>query len=190
MARAEVDPCAALHEALLSPEGMSTARSALLQVHSWFLHASRVDAFEAIKGSGLEPRNPGCAAPELVRQRLGEGADAIVCLRPMGTLDTTPNRGDHQFLMAIAGDCLPSRIGLDWSFDGCWNLACIVKHDLPVKSDDEVFCDVIRRRGSVVSYEPIPSGALRVWAKGTPEDNPAQWPKLEDTNQNDAEVLS
>jgi len=48
----EAEPGAALHNALLSPEGMASARTALSNLHSQFLHASRVDAFEGIKGAG------------------------------------------------------------------------------------------------------------------------------------------
>jgi hypothetical protein len=178
-----------LHLSLLTPGGMASARRALLIRHSWFLHVSEVSSLEPIKTRGLEPRNPGGAAPDLVIERLGPRANEIICLRPSDTFDTTPQKDGKRFLVAVRGDDLPARIGLDWSFPYCWNLAAILKQDHPAMTDDQVFCETMRRAGSLASYEPIPPSVLHAWSKGTPRAEPWAWPKLADVDFEDIEFF-
>jgi hypothetical protein len=52
-------------------------------------------------------------------------------LRPVGTFDSTPRRGEKLFAMAIPRDALPRTITIDWTFGGTWGLACVIKRDTP-----------------------------------------------------------
>jgi hypothetical protein len=111
----------------------------------------------------------------------------MIFLRPIGTFDSTPRRGEKMFAMAIENSALPATITVDWTFGGTFGLAGIIKADAPTLSNDTIFCEVVRRRGSVAIYEAIPVNALRVWTKGQPFDNPSTWPKLIDTSLGDVE---
>ena len=91
------------------------------------------------------------------------------------------------FMMAFDRDALPATIGLDWSYAGTWTLPAILRHDHPNLSNEEIFCEVVRRRGSVVAYEVAPADALRVWTKGMPGNDPSKWPRLADTKLADVE---
>jgi hypothetical protein len=91
------------------------------------------------------------------------------------------------FAMAIDKLALPPMITVDWTFDGTFGLADIIKADTPALTNDVIFCEVVGRRGSVAIYEAIPANALRVWTKGQPFDDPSKWPKLIDTDLVDIE---
>ena len=167
-----------INDEFLSVAGMASAHAALVGKHEWFLHVKETQRFDQIKSKGIEPRNPGCAVPNVVVTAVGPNAGEIVCLRPKGTFDTTPSRGKKMFMMAVRRDALPKTIGLDWSYDGSWTLAPILRKEAPAMPNEEIFCEVVRRRGSVVSYEGIPLDKISVWTKGIPNDDPSKWPKL------------
>jgi hypothetical protein len=86
------------------------------------------------------------------------------------------------FAMAIDKSALPCTITVDWTFDGTFGLADIIKADTPAMANDVIFCEVVRRRGSVAIYEAITNETLRVWTKGQPSNDPSKWPKLVDTH--------
>lgn len=167
----------------LTPEGMATARAALVARFPWFLHVSEKRHLGSIRSRGLEPRNPGCPAPNEV------GQNTIVCFRPMGTFNTTPNRGELRFLVAVTGNDLTPTIGLDWSYGGCWNLADLLHAQDPNRPPENIFCEVVRRFGSVVTYEQLSPSTLRVWTKGTNCNNPETWPLLSETRECDIEIF-
>src|SRR3954470_23546139 len=51
---------------------------------------------------------------------------------PDGTASEVPVAKDPPLCkLAVSGSDLPKRIGLDWSFDGCWSLAGIIYEDDP-----------------------------------------------------------
>lgn len=174
----EAEDSTPLLERYLTPSGMAAARAALTERYAWFLHVSDAGLFETIKRDGLKPHNPGCAPHDLAVKHLGDKADKILCLRPLSTFDTTPQRGKARFVLAVGKEHLPDLIGLDWSFGGVWNLAAIIQNDTPEMTDQLVFREVVRKRGSVVSYDGIPASALRVRCNGSPENDPATWPAL------------
>jgi hypothetical protein len=103
----------------------------------------------------------------------------MIFLRPVGTFDSTPRRGEKLFAMAIPRDALPRTITIDWTFGGTWGLACIIKRDTPALTNEEIFCEVVRRRGSVAIYETI----------SEPAEDPSIWPRLVDTDFADVTVF-
>jgi hypothetical protein len=113
----------------------------------------------------------------------------MMFLRPIGdrVIDSTPRRGEKMFAMAISGDALPKIITVDWTFGGTWGLASIIKK-APELPNNIIFCEVVRRRGSVAIYETIPANLLRIWTKGLPFDDPSKWPRLLDTEFADVVV--
>jgi len=178
-----------LLEHYLTPAGMVEARADLCSRYEWFLHVSDVGLFDTIKKEGLKPNNPGCTPHSLATKYLGSKAHEILCLRPLSTFDMTPRRGTYRFVLAVGNEHLPDLIGLDWSYSGAWNLACIIKSDAPKMSDAQVFCEVVRRWGSVVSYDGIPASALRVRCNEMKEDDPAEWPDLTSVERENVHVF-
>ncbi|MEZ5828611.1 MAG: hypothetical protein R3D01_09665 [Hyphomicrobiales bacterium] len=70
-----------IHEALLSPSGMASARDSLCEEWQWFGHAAPLKSFESIKRKGLEPSKPRTAkVPAEVLTALGPEAEKIICL--------------------------------------------------------------------------------------------------------------
>jgi hypothetical protein len=176
-----------INDELLTKVGMASAYAALIAKYIWFLHVKTMAEFDHIKLNGIIPRNPGYIPPTEVTAALGESARNIICLRPKDTQDTTPRRGKKMFLMAIQNEKLPNIIGLDWSYSGNWTLPDILKNDCPTMTTNEIFCEVVRRRGSVVTYGTISPEALRVWTKDTPQDDPSTWPPLVQVELTDLE---
>lgn len=178
-----------LLESYLTPAGMAAAHAALIARYAWFLHVSDTDLFETIQKEGLKPNNPGCAPHALATKSLGTKAHRILCLRPLATLDTTPSRSTSRVALAVDRTDLPNLIGLDWSYGGVWELANIIKADAPQMSAEDVFCEVIRRRGSVVCYDGIAPSSLRVRCNGQSANDPATWSELTSVERNDLDIF-
>jgi hypothetical protein len=104
--------------------------------------------------------------------------DEMIFFRPLGTFDSTPRRGERMFTMTVRRDVLPATLTVDWTFDGTWGLASLIKADTPTLTNEVIFCEVVRRRGSVAVYQTIPRELLKVWTKGQPADDPSKWPRL------------
>jgi hypothetical protein len=182
----------AVNEELLSPAGMAAAHAALTARYPWFLHIKPVRKFDSIKKEGLRPRSQGCPTTPSVAAAIGNvvsNVDDMIFLRPIGSDDSTPRRGEKLFAMAIPHDALPTIITIDWTFGGPWGLACIIKKDTPTLTNEETFCEVVRRRGSVAIYEAISADLLRVHTAGQPADDPSTWPRLVDTDFADVKVF-
>jgi len=169
------------HSELLTPIGMAHAREAVIARNSWFLHVSGEHCFNGLKQSGILPHNPGKAIETDLAEAIGDNSGCIVCLRPIFTLDTTPKREHDQIVLAISNSDLPLRVGIDWSYDGCWGLVDVLAHEAPHSISSNIFSEVVRRTGCVVSYDPVPLDVIRVWTTGTPQIDPAKWPLLSQT---------
>jgi hypothetical protein len=170
---------------MLTQGGIAVAHQAMLTRYCWFEHIGDFAAFDRYCATGIERRNPGMEPEYFVTHALGPEARNVVCLRPIdSTLDTTPRRRARtEFRMAPASVDLPRTIGLDWSFGGVFALADQIRRDCAWE-DAEVFVEVTHRRGSVLSYAPIPIAALRVWTMGSSTYNPATWPRLIGADRN------
>ena len=86
------------------------------------------------------------------------------------------------FAMAISRDTLPRLVTIDWTYAGTWGLASIIKNGAPALKNEELFCEVARRRGSVAIYDAISPDLLRVLTAGQPVEDPSKWPRLVDTD--------
>jgi hypothetical protein len=184
------------HREMLSPEGMRSAREALIARYQWLTHDSPVSAFEPIRRGGLLPSRPDGyfgPVPTLVGDLLGPGAERIVCLWPLGcaVFRSRVSRDAPLFRLALNGADLPPRIGLDWSFPESWALRGITKETHPKSPAADVFTYVVNGTGSVVSYDRIPPSALRVCPRGTPlNSDPSTWPLLVNvTDINEIEII-
>jgi hypothetical protein len=170
----------------LTEDGMVAARAALIARFPWFLHCTPVENFHSIQATGLQPRNPGCLVNPVIAAKLKvENAAELICLRPLGTSDSTPRRGARLFKLAVPAPSLPATVTIDWTFSGTWELGPILCNDYPSGSAEEIFCEIARRRGSVAVYEAISPNALRVWTKDCSDLDPAMWPRLRTVNFED-----
>lgn len=161
---------------------MSAVRDALTRKYAWFTHDTPLAKLSNIRQSGLLPHYIIGCPPEVIA-RFGEAGRKIVCLHPLGAeLRPTSSQRGPLARFAVPGIALPSRVGLDWSYD--WSLADLIRKEAPSKPYDEVILDVARRRGSVASYEAIPPQVLSVWTDGAPDD-PEQWQILSDVEDTD-----
>ncbi|MCA0032640.1 hypothetical protein [Mesorhizobium sp. B263B2A] len=179
----------ATHIELLTPGGMARARTIVINSHSWFVHVSGLDRLAGLKASGIEPRNPGATIDAVIAAALGDGSGAIVCLRPIFAFNTRPNRDYPQMLLSISNSDLPQRIGIDWSYPGSWNLVDVKQREAPEMRIDVIFAHVVQQSGSIASYDLIPAEVVRVWAKGTPENDPSKWPSLLQIAAADVSIL-
>jgi hypothetical protein len=170
-----------INKALLTTAGMASARAELTKRHEWFLHAKPTSRFGEIKVYGLAPRRQDYLLNDdakTVLSALGQNAEKIICLRPKDTFDTTPRGNELMFLMALHRDALPPTITLDWTYVGNLSLVPVLNHGHLEWTKEQIFCEVVRRRGSVVIYDHISTNALRVWAKGTDKNDPSTWPTI------------
>ena len=145
-------------EELLTPAGMAAGYAALTAKYPWYFHIKPVRKFELIKTGGLQPRTQGCQTNQIVAAAIGKSVnnvDEMVFLRPIGTTNSTPRRGERMFSMAIGKAVLPTTITVDWTFGGTFGLAGIIKRDASALTNDMIFCEVVRRRGLVAVYETI-----------------------------------
>jgi hypothetical protein len=167
-----------IYDALLAPETMSDARTALIARYNWFLHRKLIADFATVRDNGLTPRDQefyGYQPSDYERQRFGEKYREIVCLAPFGT---TMNLHSERFCVAIKANDLPTNVAMDFSFPDVWTSAPLLKAGPPPLTDLAVFLKVVAEAGSVASYDPIPPGHLRIWVQGAPKDCPDKWPTI------------
>jgi hypothetical protein len=186
-------------EELLTATGILAAHSAITSKYLWFLHIKPVRLFAQIKADGLRPSSQGCPVNDIVATALRglvPNVEEMIFLRPVGddVLNTTPNRGEKMFALAIPKSALPRTVTVDWTFGGTFGLADIIKADKikerePIPTNEEIFCEVVRRRGSVAIYEALPPAALKVWTKEQPFDDPSKWPDVVHTVIEDIEQI-
>lgn len=167
-----------LFEYFLSPEGMEQARRELCKTFPFFLHGTPLKNVPLIRDGGLRPTNPGSRPPNVVQRRITDGADQVLCLRPFRTQKILLGKNPPLIKFAISSEDLPTRIGLDWSYDGCWSLAPIIHESDTHKLPEVIFTEVAQRRGSIVSYDRIDSSVLRVCPQEAPDSHISSWPLL------------
>lgn len=159
---------------------MPEARRALANRFAWYSHVTWRCKEPDIRQSGLECRSPQEArARQEIVALLGERAHEIACLHPFGAKQKLYlDRGENPLRLAVHKEDLPSELGLDWSYDGAFNLADILHDADPARDPAGIFVEVVDRWGSVACYQPVPNTALRVHVGDLPIDDPSDWPML------------
>ena len=177
-------PPTELERRFFDPAMIKEIRVRLADGLKWYRHITGRDRLDSIATEGLQRRNPvwdGFKPDDEVCAAFGDDAGNIVCLYPFGTFEARPAPSDSgDAILAIHADDLPERIGLDWSYSGVYGKADGVRQLAPHLSDAEVFVEVVKKRGSVACFDPIPADAIRIWIEGQPTDNPQGWPFLRD----------
>jgi hypothetical protein len=182
----EMDPFIA---ALVSHEGFAAARQALMASFDWFLHASHIRNFAAIRGHGLLPREPGMRAPPEVVQALGRPGNEIVCLRPVPTSGVMPV-GGPAFILALHQEALPARVGIDWSFGDWREYTQRIRRQHVDWQGGDVLVELVRLLDTFASYDRISVDALRICPVNAPFSPPENWPALNETDFADAHAVN
>jgi hypothetical protein len=175
-----------LDEALLRPEYMKAAKLILQRKYRWFQHLTAKDNIAAIRKSGLEPRRDLSPLPHIVSV-WGGRAGSVICLWPVGsTPDEKKGTSNGPFAKLVLGcEHLPDRLTTDWTY-GYTNTETIVLR-YPKYSHPEIIVAGIEDRGSVLIYEALPVGLLRVSTTKTNPDNHSEWPLLVDVEDADVQ---
>lgn len=165
-----------IHDQILSD--MPAMRMALGHQFQWYYHVTPLKNIASIRTEGLLPKRDK-AAPDLVAKYVGETASDIICLNPLGA-DVVPQpvQGGLFACLAICREALPHRIGLDWSYDGGFEIAEVLKAENPARLASGIFVESIKRWGSVIAYDPIPAASLRAYCRNCMPHDPARWPFL------------
>jgi len=114
-----------IDEQLLLPSEIAAARNALSAKYPWYLHIKPLRKFQLIKATELQPRPQGCPTNPSIASAISKyvkNVDEMIFLRPIGTFDSTPRRGEKLFAMALPRNALPDVITVDWTFGGTWGL--------------------------------------------------------------------
>lgn len=156
----------------------SAIRMAIGRKHRWFCHITPFGNADSIRKTGLLP-NADARPPEPVIEAFGPASSRIICVSPFGVDIVPPAVQEGPFIcLAFRNEALPIRIGLDWSYDGAVGLARVLREERPTAPIGEIFVEAVRRRGSMVLYDPVEPSALRVFTKSCPPHNPERWPTL------------
>ncbi len=173
------------HDDILAPSEMALIHDAMVGRFCWFEHVGRFSRYRSYQVGGIRPCDPDKEddGPETIEQFADNVFDRVVCLRPIDTVNSSPNRGDQQFRMAINNRDLPPAIGLDRSHGSAMNMVASLRAAHPNWSNSDIFMEVAHRLGSFVSYSLIAPSAIRVWTKESPSYNPGSWPLLSNTDE-------
>jgi len=167
---------------------MPGVRSALIDQYQWFIHTTPEENIKSISSTGLEARSDDIA-PSEVQKMFNLKRVPILCLHPLGATICPKGACNNYILpigspdpksvsLAVMGRNLPSRLGLDWSYE--WRL---ISNRFKMYSQDSITEFTLRianEFGSIVSYDNIPSQNLRIFNKGNAPDNPDTWMPLTD----------
>jgi hypothetical protein len=163
---------------ILIPTEMAKIHRAMTDRYSWFEHVGRLEKFDSYRTTGIQPRDPDREYLPIQAVEGQVGSPHVVCLRPIDSFNSTPNRGDRQFRMAFARMDLPTNIGIDRSHGSALALVAELHKEYPDWDDSAIFVEIAHRLGSFVSYASIKPAVLRVWSKGSSSYNPQTWPLL------------
>jgi hypothetical protein len=167
-------------------------RNALCGRYKCFLHETEKSRLESIRKAGLEVRNPGASSDdELMRKLTGGRVNGMVCLHPLGSTGGVGSAGTGPYvLLAVQNSGIPEEVTLDWSFPGCWDLAPVIAKDHPQTSTEDIFLEIVRRRGSVSCLSGILPNYLFILSKGDLGSAPQRWRRLVETTDNDVVVYT
>jgi len=165
-----------VHDEMLSD--MPAMRMALGGHFKWYYHVTPLRNVQSIRAQGLLPR-PDKAPSEVVVKYVGRSASEIICLNPLGADVVPPTVQQGPFVcLAICRESLPRRIGLEWSYDGGFGIAEVLRAEDAARSAASIFVESAKRWVSILSYDAIPKEALHVYGRGCMPHDPKRWPKL------------
>lgn len=172
--------CSDVHREMLSPDGMQRIRSAIAKTYPFLIHRAPRNTIEAIVQSGLLPSFPGIASDAdiaCVERSIGVRQPPILCLKPTGSMLAFGDSA-YRIEFAIGNRDLPERFGVDWSCGGWWSDADAEWGANSSRTIEAIVLRLIRRYGTIASYDAVSSSALRVRLRSSPTDCSA-WPLLE-----------
>jgi hypothetical protein len=180
------------HRQLLSSDGMGRIRRALSAKYFFLLHKAKVERgvgelIRKLRQDGLLPSDQQPARDadmSCVADGIGVGYSKILCLRGPDSPPLPFNDGIPRIELAIGTAHLNCRIGVDWSFAGCWEALHVAHDSDPNIRLEETVVDLIRRFGSIAAYDPIPSSALRIRLESSGSD-PMSWRAVDEWGENE-----
>ncbi len=176
-----------IHEELFDAEGMQRALDALSKHYQFLFHRAPIKKLDEIRNHGLRAFEQPLAKDvdlNLFEKLMGERPRKILCLKPSVTNLVVQNDGLARVTLACSTSAVSCPIGLDWSYSSCWPLAEILRDAAPSRSSEDIFLEVVRRRGSVVTYCGVPASSIRIRLNSSSSDA-SQWPALADTTELD-----
>lgn len=175
-----------IHELLLGNQGMAEGHKALVHRFKWFVHETSVWNLGGVRERGLVPRKVARSLDTAEERILDGVSDEIVCLHPLGSQLTPRSSQSGPFvLLSVRAAHLPARVGVDWSYTGCWERARRIWNGR--QGDDavgEVLVGVADVFGSIISYERLPPDTLRVCCDRELRGEPESWPLLVEADEN------
>jgi len=142
---------------------MSGVRAAVINRYPWLVHVTPAGNLPNIRANGLRPRFDA-APPQEVVTLLGVAGGNIICLHPLGA--ALCPRGTKQpplISLAVRGEDIPARIGLDWSYS--WEIVQGRMELHRAMPTTESVQRIAHDLGSIGSCDVIPSNNLRVFGK-------------------------
>jgi hypothetical protein len=173
-------------------------RAALCRRYNWFIHVTPEQFVDRIREHGLLP-NADADAPAEVKVELCMNKVAILTLHPLGAKRFPKGAASTLVLplgedepkrvcLAIEANNLPNRLDLDCSYD--WsNVERKLQSNTNKMDLDELFVHLVNDYGSVASYDPITSTAIRVFCRYNSPANPSSWKMLNAANDCDIATI-
>jgi hypothetical protein len=157
--------------------------------YEWYINGARRSSFQGILQEGLRPqvKEP---STDMRRQDMSAVISRkVICVSPYPRkAPLFINTDEEAFKLAVAGQSLPSKIGVDWSHGGCGSYCSM--HDTICDAElGKAFVDVVKRMASFVSYRKILASALRVCPKSNPDAPPSAWPEFLSTSFEEVHFL-
>jgi hypothetical protein len=180
-----------LQEDIIAPAEMGMIHAAMIHRSCGFEHVGRFDNYGSYQAHGIYPQDPNRSDGvfDLTVPPIDVISARVVCLKPINSTPSTPNRGDQQFRMAFRSCMLPERIGLDISHTRALSKAVELRVPYPAWANSEIFVEIAHDLGSFVSYDPIRLPALRVHTRDCSVNNPQTWPLLAEAEQHLVETF-
>ena len=161
----------------LTDRGLAFFRKTIVDHYAWFTHEAPFDRVDGIRKDGLQPRNPGCTVPQIVRKAFGD-VNGIVCLNPVGSQGARSSSTGKLFRVGFRAVDLPQRVGLDWSYPDSSGLRNISRAQIECWGTDGALLYVVDQTGAVASYCPVRPSLLRVCTHGRQGTFPSTWQML------------
>lgn len=165
---------------------MPQVRAGLSRHFAWFVHTSPEVYLPDIMRGGLQP-NKDAPTPPSVGSHFGQPNVRILCMHPLGAKRVPEGAASTLILpigapeprkvsFAVAGNELPDRVDLDWSY--CWSTVTQRIEANETASIENLVVTIAAEFGSVAIYDSIPPDRLRVFCKGNRPADPGRWTPL------------